>query len=507
MAPVSDGPLYNTSLPEAVTTYLRETNPWWAGRPGRVVPTYRRWVFRTALEKLLGGLAPVLVLRGPRQVGKTTLQEQIVRHLIEEEGVEPRRVLRVQLDELPSLRRVKALDEPILALVRWYQDHILGQSLNEAAREGRTAFLFFDEAQNLKAWAPQLKALVDHHTVRVFVTGSSSLRIASGQDSLAGRVTTLDLGPLLLREIAALRYGETIEPAGGGVRVEDLCRQDFWHEVRAYGKKHRELRDRAFQAFSEVGGYPMAQARPDAPWPEVADQLNETVVRRAIKHDLRLGERGRTRDPQLLEAVFTLACRYAGQSPGQDVFVEELRGGLGAGIRWGSIRAYLQFLEQSMLVELVEPLELRLRKKGRSAYKLCLCDHALRASWLREKVSLEPFKLQQEPAQADLAGRLAESIVGYFLANFPHLAVNHLPAAGGRPEVDFVLTIGARRIPVEVKYRRRIDADEDTRGLRAFIEKTVHNAPFGVLVTMLDEVRVRDPRIEVVPLPSLLLMR
>ncbi|MCS7177572.1 MAG: hypothetical protein NZ960_08205, partial [Candidatus Kapabacteria bacterium] len=67
---------------------------------------------------------------------------------------------------------------------------------------------------------------------------------------------------------------------------------------------------------------------------------------------------------------------------------------------------------------------------------------------------------------------------------------------------------GEYRIPVEVKYRQRIDAHRDTIGLRAFIEKTVYRAPFGVLVTLSDDtVPDIDPRIVVLPLSSLLLMR
>jgi predicted AAA+ superfamily ATPase len=75
------------------------------------------------------------------------------------------------------------------------------------------------------------------------------------------------------------------------------------------------------------------------------------------------------------------------------------------------------------------------------------------------------------------------------------------------PEVDLVLTVGERRIPIEVKYRRRIDPHRDARGLRAFLEKTVYNAPFGILVTLEDGVGVRDPRIVALPLSSVLLLR
>ena len=59
---------------------------------------------------------------------------------------------------------------------------------------------------------------------------------------------------------------------------------------------------------------------------------------------------------------------------------------------------------------------------------------------------------------------------------------------------------------MEVKYRSRIDHG-DTRGLRAFIEKSVYNAPFGLLVTLNDDAYSDDPRIVTIPMSSLLLMR
>lgn len=69
-----------------------------------------------------------------------------------------------------------------------------------------------------------------------------------------------------------------------------------------------------------------------------------------------------------------------------------------------------------------------------------------------------------------------------------------------------VLTPGDRRLPVEARYRRRIDRG-DTRGLRSFIERSVYNAPFGVLVTHGDDVTIDDPRTVALPLSTLLLMR
>jgi predicted AAA+ superfamily ATPase len=229
-------------------------------------------------------------------------------------------------------------------------------------------------------------------------------------------------------------------------------------------------------------------------------------VRRVIQHDLRLGERGRKRDPNLLEEVFRLVCRYAGQAPGPAIFVNEIRSTLHANVGWQRILTYLKFLDGSLLLRLVNPLEIRLKKK-KGNNKLCLCDPGLRASWLQEVIPLDPEGLRRSPHLNTLAGHLAESVAGYFLANVPGLDVAHFPERGTEPEVDFILTVGEQRIPLEVKYRQVIDPQRDTLGLRAFIEKTVNNAPFGVLVTLEDGVEIRDPRIVALPLSSLLLMR
>ena len=490
-------------LPPEIDAHLREINPWWQGLPGRVLPPYRRWVFATMLRRLDAKVAPAIVLRGARQVGKTTLQEQTIQFLLTERRVDPRRILRVQFDELPPLR---SIETPILDILRWYQNRILGRTLNEAAHAGEPAYVFLDEVQNLPDWAPQLKALVDHHTVQVVVTGSSALRIEAGKDSLAGRISSLELGTLLLREIAELRYGDRIEPLLPPNGLQPLVDVDLWRGIEANGIVHREARDRAFAAFSERGGYPLVHTRPEAAWPELADQLNETVIRRVIQHDLRMGERGRRRDQALLEEVFRLGCRYAGQAPSQAMMLVEVKHALRANIGWQRILSYLRFLEGSLLLRLVRPLELRL-KKVRGPAKLCVVDHGLRASWLEESIPLDPVRLEEVPHLTDLAGHIAESVVGAFFTGIPNLDVAHFPERATEPEVDFVLTIGEKRIPVEVKYRRRIDPHRDTLGLRSFLEKTHYNAPFAVLVTMLEDVEIPDRRIVPVSLRSLLLTR
>lgn len=479
---------------------IRGDNPWWRGEKLFNLPRMKRSAFHLVSRGMKKGLTPAVVLRGPRQVGKTTLMEHVIASLLDE-GVAPHRIFRLQFDELPDLRK---LETPILDLCRWFSTNILRKSFNQAAHDGEQAYIFLDEVQNLSDWAPQLKHLVDMNPVRVLVTGSSALRIEAGRDSLAGRISTIEMGPLLLREIGELRgfgaIGQFL-PVNG---LALLKQKSTWLDLAEFGKKNTEARRKAFSAFSARGAYPIAHAKAEEPWETVAGFLNETVIKRAIQHDLRMGPKGQKRDEHLLEEVFRLACRYIGQSPGQALYIDEIKRAMNANIGWQRILAYLKFLDGTLLLRLVEPLELRLKKR-KGSYKVCLCDHALRSAWLHEAIPLDPDELKNVPHLSGLAGHIAESSAGYFLSSvFGEVA--HFPERGAEPEVDFVLTIGEQRIPVEVKYRNMIE-HKDTLGLRSFIEKAHYNAPFGLLVTLNDDPASDDPRIISLPLSTLLLLQ
>jgi predicted AAA+ superfamily ATPase len=503
MAERTELPLFlGLNLADSLTLDLRRMNPWWEGHPLPVLPATRRHLV-AQLHRLLDlRLAAALVVRGPRQVGKTTAQLQLLQDLLAR-GVPPRNVFRVQADALPSLRELR---EPLLRLVDWYEHAVLGATLNEVAHRGEPTYLFFDEIQNVEDWAPQLKSLVDHSTTQVVVTGSSALRIELGRDSLAGRISTLEAGVLSLTEIAGFRGVDLGPPFFADNGLEPLTRIDFWRELREHGRAAAAARDQAFRVFSARGGFPLVHRRPDADWAYLADQLNETIIRRVIQHDLRTGERGQRRDAPLLEEVFRLACRYAGQSPRPDLLAREANRALSANVGPQRLRQYLRFLAETLLLRLIRPFEIRL-KRTRSGEKICLADHALRASWLQEAVPLDPEELQSQPHLYALAERIAESVVGATLSTIPQLDLAHLPGRAGEPEVDYVLTVGTRRIPLEVRYQRRIEPLADTEGLRTFLEKSVNQAPFGILVSQTDDESVQDPRIVCLPLSSLMLLR
>lgn len=241
---LEENPLFG-QLPLELSENLRSINPWWRSEPSLPLPSFQRWPFKRLKHLLERGMAPATVLRGPRRVGKTVLIKQIIETLLHS-GIGAQRILYVPFDELPTLSGIK---EPVLTIARWFEKAILGSTFNAVAKAGESAYLFMDEVQNLDSWAPQIKNLADNHAVRILVTGSSSLRIEAGRDSLAGRITTIDLGPLLLREIAELRFKESVAPYWGENNLDALTSPDFWRSANVRGAQDSEIRRRSFSAF------------------------------------------------------------------------------------------------------------------------------------------------------------------------------------------------------------------------------------------------------------------
>jgi len=490
------------ALGRELVEFLERSNPWWRGQPGVPVERFRRWAFDEVLHRLDSKLAPATVVRGPRQVGKTTIQHQLIEYLLLIRRVPPQRIFRVQFDEVPALG---SLVQPVDTLVRWYEENVLREPINALARRGEDVYLFFDELQNIPQWSGQLKALVDNVAARTLVTGSSALRIHRQRDSLAGRLSTLELGPLRLSEIIGIRGFAQLKPFAADLLAADLKHLDTWSALGEYGIKHKTVIGKGFQAFSSFGGYPWCQTNSNEGFAPLAKQITDTVVDRTIEYDP-LENRGRSINRPLLRETFRLACRYAGQAVTPRRVAQEIGNVLSQDLRDESITEALQFLSDTMLLHQIVPLELLLKKQGHPP-KLCLCDHFIRAAWLQEMVPLVPHELSaRNEAVSAIAGRIIESSLGYYYAGISDFEVAWFPERHGEPEVDLVLTIGDQRIPIEVKYQRQALTDADVAGIRSFCSKPHYEAPFGIVITQDIFGRI-DDRVIAIPAPTMLMLK
>ena len=198
------------------------------------------------------------VVTGPRQVGKSTLVQQVTEGLA-----------------IPV--RQASADEPTLRGAEWIAQQWDVARLSIA--DARGELLVLDEIQKIPGWSETVKRLWDEDTrarrrLKVVLLGSSPLLIARGlTESLAGRFEVLPLSHWSFAEMHAA-FGWSLD-------------EYVFH-----------------------GGYPGAAPLIGEParWTRyVLDSLIETSISRDVLLLTRVDK------PALLRRLFELACRYSGQ--------------------------------------------------------------------------------------------------------------------------------------------------------------------------------------------------
>ena len=463
---------------------LYRMNPWWTGDEMGTVPKFKRSVYQTLYENVTHGRYKIVALRGPRQVGKTVLQEQMIQELLKKNKVvSPRQIFRVQFEDLSDI----AIADPILRIVRWYENNIVQDTFNNMAHKGLPVYIFLDEFQSIKNWSSQLKQISDHGECRFFVTGSSALRIIAGKESMAGRVHWNEINTLGLAEISAFRKIGSLSPYRSKIILTEWLKKEFWLDLKNARWKNddpSDFIDSVYESFCDFGGYPFCHKDKTVPWHEAEDYLFDTVVAKTIQMDLKAkfesmyGGSTSFMDATLLTNAFRVFCKYTGHDVSIKKLCDELIASSSIHLEHPQMRMILEFFELSMLLKIIRPFEHRL-KNPKENVKICLCDHAIRKAWLKEDIPLYGTNVN-----ADLAGHIIEGIVGCFFKSIKQLGVSYFPAVGkgkdAEEEVDFILEIGIYHIPVEVKYRNK---PELGKGLKSFLDKEAYHAPFGLVIT------------------------
>ncbi len=224
----------------------------------KIKTDFRRPQGTVLAERLAEPRRFLQVVAGPRQVGKSTLVQQVTGEL----GV--------------PVRYVSA-DEPTLRSTGWIGQQWEAARLEATGKAG--AVLVLDEIQKIPAWSETVKRLWDEDTrkkrlLKVVLLGSAPLLIAQGlTESLAGRFETLRL--------------------------------PHWSYAEMRGAF-----DFTLDEYLYFGGYPGAAplTRDPVRWARyIADSLIETSIARDVLLLSRVDK------PALLRRLFELACQYSGQ--------------------------------------------------------------------------------------------------------------------------------------------------------------------------------------------------
>lgn len=344
------------------------------------------------------------VVAGPRQVGKTTLVQQVV----ETSGL---------------AARSASADEPTLRGPEWIEQQWQAARLVAADAGKKGAVLVLDEIQKIPGWSESVKRLWDEDTrtrrpLKVVLLGSAPLLVAQGlTESPAGRFEILHLPHW---SFAAMR-------AAFGFSLDQ---------------------------YLFYGGYPGAAAliRQPQRWARyIADSLIETSISRDVLLLTRVDK------PALLRRLFELACRYSGQVLSYTKMLGQLHDAGNA----TTLAHYLDLLSGAGLVVGLQKYAGDLARRRGSSPKLQVLNTAL-------LTAQSGMPLAEARDDREFWGRLTESAVGAHLANAAANGECELFYWRERnQEVDFVVKVGRRLAAIEVKSGRAPQAHRGTASFAA----------------------------------------
>ena len=336
----------------------------------------------------------IQVVTGARQVGKTTLVQQVV-------------------DTMDRPVRFASADEPTLKGRDWIEEQWEAARLATSEIGNPSAVLVLDEIQKIPNWSETVKRLWDEDNraqrpLKVVLLGSVALLVQRGlTESLAGRFEILHLPHWSFSEM----------------------REAFGWDIEQY-------------VF--FGGYPGAAPLVGDPvrWARyIKDALIETTLSRDVLLLTRVDK------PALLRRMFELACAYSGQI----LSYQKMLGQLQDAGNTVTLAHYLELLAGAGMVTGLQKYAGGVVRRRGSSPKLQVLNTAL----MTAQSGLLPGEAREDRAYW---GRLVESAIGAHLANAAAVGECEVFYWRERNrEVDFVVESGRRIVAIEVKSGRKTD--------------------------------------------------
>lgn len=355
----------------------------------------------------------VVVVTGPRQVGKTTM----LRHLMEEDATSGIERAYVSLDNTAILQTAK--EDPALFLQR-YRPPVL-----------------IDEIQKAPELLPYIKEIVDSTglTGTVWLTGSQPFHLMKEvSESLAGRVGVIEMLGLSGAEIA----GVESEPFSPG--------QDYF--VRRVGMSKPYDVVEAYERIC-AGSLPGIRTLPDDLRPSGYESYLDTYIMRDIRDLSQIGD-------ELKFRRFMTACAALTSKP--VVYAELARI---ADIDEKTAKTWLSLLVSSYIVKVVEPYANNLLKRLSKQPIMHFLDTGLAAyltGWTSPR-ALEAGAMSGQIFESYIFGEVYKSYL-----NAGRRAPLHFFRNNDKKEIDLLLESDGTLYPIEVK-KTASPSKKDARNL------------------------------------------
>lgn len=369
---------------------------------------------------------PVVVIRGPRQAGKSTLTSEIAER-------EPNRLL-VSFDD-PATRAQFRSDE----------DAFLRRGIP----------MIIDEAQREPAVMLALKRAVDDMGTkrvrgRYLVTGSANLlMMRQVGDSLTGRAGYVTLWPLTRRE----RLGRGTAGAWDRYLTQPVER---WPEItRQDDGPPADWRDEVLQGRFPEPAYALTSPVDRATWSAAYVQ---TYLDRDLR-DVSTIENSVAFHDVMRAAAIRLGNLTNQTEIGRDVQMSQPR-----------VRSYLDLLEISYQIVRLPAAVVTPRRRLIKTPKLYWNDPALAMHLTGET----------EPRGAHFENVVLLDLLAWAGAQRGMTQIGYWRTAAGA-EVDFVAETATRLLPIEIKTSAKL-YPADAQGLRALLEEQPKRAPAGLIL-------------------------
>ena len=169
---------------------LGRRNNWWSTGESSVDSAYK--IKRSEFNRLLDALDTrrIQLIIGPRRVGKSTLMQQLIGHLLRN-GTAPTRIVFFSCDDPTLFDGNTSIGD----VIERYLTDILHEAVSNLQER---IYVFIDEIHMFESWQLWLKNYYEPgYNIKFVVSGSSASHLFDGaKESLLGRTDTMRLMPL-----------------------------------------------------------------------------------------------------------------------------------------------------------------------------------------------------------------------------------------------------------------------------------------------------------------------
>lgn len=400
------------------------------------------WVERDLIQKVAPFLKrkEFLSIMGPRQAGKSTFLDILKNYLIDQLKVDPKTITILSFED----RRLLAeFEKDAVAFVESYAPRHLN----------KTVYLMIDEFQYAEEGGQKLKLIYDTlQNVKILITGSSSLDIkAKVGKFMVGRIFNFHLYPF--------HFGEYLRRKEN--RLEQIYTQGYqqietWFETGTTFrmKTGEDLFYQEFQPeyenFCIWGGYPsVCLAETSLEKKKLLSDIYNNYILKDVRTLLQLATE---------KNLFVLS-QYLATQIGSIVVYQNLS--QAADLNFRSLKKHLFILEETFICKQAKPFFKNRQKELSKNPKIYFLDLGFRNNLMENMNALDLRSDKGALIENAVFIRLNELFEGINKINFWRTK------AGA--EVDFVVHLGDRLIPIEVKYSP-FDTPKISRSLANFID-------------------------------------